>query len=312
MQRPVVVTEVFIVTFHDESARVGAEPVVGGTRPIELTARVSEQGAYAGAMGRDRPWAVAEPPREGLGSAVAGSGWAWAGPESGGPTPLRQALSVVPAGPTGGAAPAHTMPARPAAVASGPLPPVPIHALHGAQEEALTHSVLPFPAARRMECAPPRAIGGPRALSAATGVTSLAAPAALPARTEVRIAPSILRAMAEAATESGRGESAVWAEAARAWLAGHAGAAGATWTPAPAQSAGEAMGTGAHERIVAARRRCWSAIDILLGDLRAPRRAREIHIWETAEDKVSTGAGVGMARTVRVLAPGGDEPPPAA
>jgi hypothetical protein len=82
-------------------------------------------------------------------------------------------------------------------------------------------------------------------------------------RTELPMAGDLLRAMARAAAEAGVSEAAVWAEAARMWLAvRHSDDDPRPPTPgaaAPRSRQGEA-----------ARERCWSAIDVVLRDLRAP------------------------------------------
>lgn len=95
--------------------------------------------------------------------------------------------------------------------------------------------------------------------------TSSMEPTMTDAAREVRMPTEILRAMAAAAAATGRPESALWAEAARLWLALHAQddhpqppAPAAALVPVPA--------------VRAARDRCWGAIDILLSDLRPSTR----------------------------------------
>jgi hypothetical protein len=81
-------------------------------------------------------------------------------------------------------------------------------------------------------------------------------PAVLP------MAPGVLRAMSLAAQAKGCPESEIWAEAAREWLMRHLGDDPEPPTP----------GASAPVRRVEreSRLRCWSAIDVLLRDLRAP------------------------------------------
>ncbi len=98
----------------------------------------------------------------------------------------------------------------------------------------------------------------------------LPAPRALPqlpasaARTELPMPRALLSAMSEAATVVGRSESAIWAEAAHEWLQRHR----QDEDPRPPTPGARAL------RPSAVRDRCWSAIDILLHDLRAPRPLR--------------------------------------
>lgn len=93
------------------------------------------------------------------------------------------------------------------------------------------------------------------------------APMAAPrSRTEVRIAPALLRAMETTAAARGRQVSELWAEAAREWLLRHA-QDDDPQPPSPATAAPRSIAA------LPARDRCWTAIDVLLGDLRAPRHA---------------------------------------
>jgi hypothetical protein len=92
------------------------------------------------------------------------------------------------------------------------------------------------------------------------------APRALPqvpvsaARTELPMPRALLSAMSEAATIVGRSESDIWADAAREWLQRHR----QDEDPRPPTPGARAP------RPSAARDRCWSSIDMLLHDLRAP------------------------------------------
>lgn len=86
------------------------------------------------------------------------------------------------------------------------------------------------------------------------------------ARTEVRIAPALLRAMEIAASVRGRPMGEVWAEAAREWLLRHA-EDDDPQPPSPATAAPRSLASRS------TRDRCWTAIDVLLGDLRAPHLA---------------------------------------
>jgi hypothetical protein len=83
-----------------------------------------------------------------------------------------------------------------------------------------------------------------------------------PGRTALPMPPELLRAMAAAAAAAGRSQSSVWAEAARAWLRRH------TPDDDPPPPPGAAAAPPAAVR--AARERTWTAIDILLNDLRYP------------------------------------------
>jgi hypothetical protein len=74
--------------------------------------------------------------------------------------------------------------------------------------------------------------------------------------------PAVLRAMSLAAEVEGRSESALWAEAAREWLARHLGD-----DPEPPVPGASAL---VSRREHTTRAQCWSAIDVLLRDLRAP------------------------------------------
>jgi hypothetical protein len=85
-------------------------------------------------------------------------------------------------------------------------------------------------------------------------------------RTELPMAPTLLRAMAAVAAATGRAESDIWAEAAREWLLRHS-PEDDPQPPPPAASA-------PHPAARAARQSTWTAIDVLLGDLRGtPRHA---------------------------------------
>jgi hypothetical protein len=79
----------------------------------------------------------------------------------------------------------------------------------------------------------------------------------------VHIPGEVLRAMAATAARTGRRESELWAEAAREWLDRQANHD----DPPPAAALAPTSA------LRATRERCWSAIDILLSDLRAPDRA---------------------------------------
>jgi hypothetical protein len=117
--------------------------------------------------------------------------------------------------------------------------------------------------------ADPAALGSARAGAAwgwaeptAPAVTEVR-PAAAADRTELPMARDLLRAMALAATEAGVSEATVWAEAARLWLA----ARHPEDDPRPPTPGVAAPRPRPAE---AARERCWSAIDVVLRDLRAP------------------------------------------
>lgn len=87
-------------------------------------------------------------------------------------------------------------------------------------------------------------------------------PARAPWPVVLPMAPALLRAMSLAASHARRDASEVWAEAAREWLARHLEDDPEPPTPgasAPAKTAERDQ----HQR-------CWAAIDVLLGDLRAP------------------------------------------
>ena len=86
------------------------------------------------------------------------------------------------------------------------------------------------------------------------------------ARTPVELSmPSaLLRAMAAAAASAGRRECDVWAEAAREWLLRHS----QDDDPPPPPAAAAPDPTAPRS----ARERCWTAIDVLLNDLRGPTR----------------------------------------
>jgi hypothetical protein len=154
------------------------------------------------------------------------------------------------------------------------------HALHSTQPIP-----LPLPAARptwRFVTAPsapapitplvapaPSALGSARA-GASWGWAEPVAPrahreprpASLAERKELPMARDLLRAMALAAAEAGESEATVWAEAARMWLA--ARHADDPRPPTPGASAPRPR------HAESARERCWSAIDVVLRDLRAP------------------------------------------
>jgi hypothetical protein len=121
---------------------------------------------------------------------------------------------------------------------------------HGMHAVSASHAGYLFEVPR----ATPRlaSVQPPSALSAASGPR----PVILP------MAPSVLRAMSQAAAATGRAEGEIWAEAAREWLARHAENDPEPPTPgatAPARKA---------ERDT---RLCsWAAIDVLMRDLRAP------------------------------------------
>jgi hypothetical protein len=117
--------------------------------------------------------------------------------------------------------------------------------------------------------ADPAILGSARA-SGAWGWAEPAAPVRTSSRsaavadcTELPMARDLLRAMALAAAEAGVSEAAVWAEAARMWLAvrHHED------DPQPPTPGASAPRPRPAE---AARERCWSAIDVVLRDLRAP------------------------------------------
>jgi hypothetical protein len=76
------------------------------------------------------------------------------------------------------------------------------------------------------------------------------------------MARDLLRAMARAAADDGVSEATVWAEAARLWLAAHNND-----DPRPPTPGASAPRPRAPET---SRERCWSAIDVVLRDLRAP------------------------------------------
>lgn len=88
------------------------------------------------------------------------------------------------------------------------------------------------------------------------------APERAPAPVVMPMAPSVLRAMSRASATTGRAEGELWAEAAREWLARHHD--DDPEPPTPGASASTAM--AARDT----RPRTWAAIDILMGDLRAP------------------------------------------
>jgi hypothetical protein len=128
-----------------------------------------------------------------------------------------------------------------------------------------TRAVTPAPSFAQ----PPRAAREAAVLSRPAGGAAPmpAGGAAAPgARTEVRIAPALLRAMETTATARGRQVSEVWAEAAREWLLRHA-EDDDPQPPSPATAAPRSLASRS------SRDRCWTAIDVLLGDLRAPRHA---------------------------------------
>ena len=79
--------------------------------------------------------------------------------------------------------------------------------------------------------------------------------------------PGVAQSIAEAAWLLGRDEGEIWAEAAREWLSHHLGL-----VALGADDANDDPPPTAPAAAVAARRagRCWSAIDELLADLRAP------------------------------------------
>jgi hypothetical protein len=125
-----------------------------------------------------------------------------------------------------------------------------------------------LPAAALPAAPAPGALASARA-GAAWGWAEPAAPpraeptgAAVPARTELPMARELLSAMARAAAEAGVSEATVWAEAARLWLAmRHSD------DPRPPTPGASAPRPRALE---STRERCWSAIDVVLRDLRAP------------------------------------------
>ena len=82
---------------------------------------------------------------------------------------------------------------------------------------------------------------------------------------ELPMPSALLRAMAAAASTSGRRECDVWAEAAREWLLRHS----QDDDPPPPPPAVAAPDPAAPR---SARQRCWTAIDVLLNDLRGPSR----------------------------------------
>lgn len=87
------------------------------------------------------------------------------------------------------------------------------------------------------------------------------APAMAPGATPIAVPERLLRAMRAAACASGRSESEVWAEAAREWLRQRQQDDGPLPPPAAAALA------------IPRRARSWSAIDVVLADLRQPRRS---------------------------------------
>ena len=118
-----------------------------------------------------------------------------------------------------------------------------------------------FPRPLPAHVAPAPRLQPPDAAPAIAAVPSAAA------RTELRMPPDVLRAMAAAAAATGRSETAVWAEAAREWLLRHTG----DDDPRPPDPAASARPPAAPRT---GRDQCWTAIDILLGDLRATTPAR--------------------------------------
>jgi hypothetical protein len=87
-------------------------------------------------------------------------------------------------------------------------------------------------------------------------------PTSVAERRELPMARELLREMALAAAEAGVSEATVWAQAARLWLA--ARHADDPRPPTPGASAPRPR------HAESARERCWSAIDVVLRDLRAP------------------------------------------
>jgi hypothetical protein len=87
--------------------------------------------------------------------------------------------------------------------------------------------------------------------------------ATVAARTELPMARDLLRAMARAAAEAGVSEAIVWAEAARLWLATRRPEDDPR-PPTPGASAPRPR------PVESTRERCWSAIDVMLRDLRTP------------------------------------------
>ncbi|WIG60626.1 MAG: hypothetical protein OJF49_003374 [Ktedonobacterales bacterium] len=81
--------------------------------------------------------------------------------------------------------------------------------------------------------------------------------------TVVRIPDTVMRRMLRAARDAGLSDSALWAEAARAWLATRPASAAADDEPRPPTPPAAAL---PRPRVP----RAWAAIDAVLADLRAP------------------------------------------
>lgn len=177
-----------------------------------------------------------EPATHGLGSAQAGSRWGWAEPQTQPPM-----VASLPATSQGWARPLapHAWPGTPTAASA--LAPT-------------------WPATTTRRAAPS---------DGASAITRRQEPSSAPNVIAESTAPGLAVAIAEAAQLLGRDESAIWAEAAREWLGHHLGlvAIGADDAhddpPPTAPAAAVAVMTRRASR-------CWSAIDALLADLRAP------------------------------------------
>ncbi len=183
-----------------------------------------------------------EPATSGLGSAQAGSRWGWAEPQTQPPM-----VASTPAAP-------HAWPAMPTPTTGlTPAPMWPATASHrAAPSDGASSRALTAPAARS------------------------AAPIAIMETTSERAhaivegaAPGLAQTIAEAAQLLGRDESVIWAEAAREWLSHHLGLVAIG--PDDAHDDPPPTAPAAAVAVMTRRtNRCWSAIDALLADLRAP------------------------------------------